>query len=52
MRLTNLEIEPLNFTFGTCTKLEGSGDSKKCANVTILDTYTIANNSFLIYKFK
>ena len=52
MRLTNLEIEPLNFTFGICTKLEGSGDSKKCANVTILDTYTIANNSFLIYKFK
>ena len=51
LRLTNTNEDDVEFTFGLCNLFEES-DKVKCAKVVGLDTYTITNNSFLIYTFK
>ena len=51
MRLTNINEEEVEFQFGVCSQFD-AGYSENCMKVNIFDTYTIKENSFLIYTFK
>ena len=53
LRLTSLEEKDIEFQFGLCDGFEDNRQ-EKCipSGFTILDTYNITNNSFLIYTFK
>ena len=52
-RLTNTLEEDVDFQFGTCTSFEPD-TYEECTDIGLiqLDTFTITNNSFLIYTFK
>ena len=54
IRMTNMDPEPLEFSFDTCAGYESPGgpENKRCKTFANIDTYTIPNNSFIIYTFK
>ena len=53
IRLTNTEEEDAEFNFGICLSFEDNY-KEQCLDddLRIVDTYTIYNNSFLVYTFK
>ena len=52
IRMTNLDMEPLDFQLSVCTGTTGSYQDKRCESFATLDNYTIPNNSFIIYTIK
>ena len=54
IRMTNIDPEPLEFTLDTCSVFEALGgtENRRCKTFENIDTYTIPNNSFIIYTLK
>ena len=52
MRLTNIYNEPFDLQFGICNSYYGYDKDRRCSGRTVLDSFTIPNNSFAIYTFK